>query len=86
MWAHLDCRPHILARVFEDGQQYGDPYRFTMSLRLDDSDTVSVVGITERNVPTSEEARAIHRALKDNGFTVMRQRNTGCNPGEKELK
>jgi hypothetical protein len=66
-------------RVFDQGKAYGDPYRFIITVKWLDPETVELIGATQ--APTPSEWRAIKEALIAGGVKfVTWVRKSGANP------
>jgi hypothetical protein len=90
MWAHIQtvgrCERQCsgLIRIFEDGQEFGEPYRYAFPFRVVDDETIEIYGVAGR-APTASEARAMLRAVRERGWRVSWRRVEGARPGKHEM-
>ena len=90
LWAHVErvgfCEESCsgLIRIFEDGQTWGDPYRYAFPFRMVDHHTIELYGIAGR-APTPAESRAMLAECKRRGWSVMRHRRAGARLGIKYI-
>jgi len=86
LWAHVERVGHCegkcsgLIRIFEDGQEWGDPYRYVFPFRMIDEKTIELYGVIGR-APTIGEVRAMAEACRARGWRVVFQRQCGVKPG-----
>jgi hypothetical protein len=86
LWAHVErvgwCEQACsgLIRIYEDGDTWGDPYRYAFPFRMVADDTIELYGIAGR-APTIEEARTMLAEVKQRGWRVVRERKSGWKPG-----
>ena len=78
-WGHVEWYDGGLVRVFEDHQQFGDPYQYVMPFKKVDDETVELVGVTRP--PTISQARAILLALQREGLRIRKFRFRGAMTG-----
>lgn len=86
MWAHIErcgrcdkqCGGRV--RVFEDGQQFGDTYRYIFSFTMIDDQHIMVDGMAAR-APTAAEMRAALEACHAQGLRVLQHRHSGARQG-----
>ncbi len=55
MWAHIEPLAGVL-RVFADGDQYGEPYVWSATVRYLDAQTVEILGIQSAPQPSTWRA------------------------------
>ena len=75
--AHLEMIGGII-RVFDEGQKFGDPYEYCITLRTLSHDKVEMIGVTVS--PSPSQWRAIYKCLKDHNFksfVISRKRPDG---------
>lgn len=75
--AHLEIIGGLI-RVFPEGQSFGDPYEYAVTLRTVSVDKVEMIGVTAS--PTPSQWRAIYQCLKEHGFKsfiITRKRDDG---------
>ena len=90
MWAHVKTHGQCprqcsgICRVFEDGQQFGDPYRYAFAFQMIDETTAEIVGISVRP-PKPSEVRVALRAAKMLGWRVVRERKSGARQGMRDI-
>jgi hypothetical protein len=90
MWAHIEQHGQCLrqcsgiARVFEDGQVFGDHYRYAMKFHKISDTEIEVIGVTQP--PTMQEAHAIARAFRAAGLRVRRDRKSGARQGLRPIR
>ena len=65
MQAHLEPQT-LIVRVFDDGNQHGDPYRWSATATLVAPGTLEFAGAMR--APTAGEWRALMRELKRLGY------------------
>jgi hypothetical protein len=76
--AHIEPLAGVI-RVFDCGRSYGDPYRYAVTVRWLDRQTVELVGALR--APAPSEWRAIRDALVAAGVArVVMIRKGGANP------
>ena len=76
--AHIEPLAGVV-RVFDAGRSYGDPYRFAVTVRWINRQTVELVGAIR--APAPSEWRAIRDALLAAGVSsVVMVRKGGANP------
>ena len=82
--AHIEPLAGVV-RVFDAGLSYGDPYRFAVTVRWINHDTVEFVGALR--APAPSEWRAIRTALMEFGVrNVVWVRKSGANPRTVRLR
>lgn len=64
MHAHIEPLTSLI-RVFDEGTEFGDPYRYCVTAKWHDRETVELVGTLRAPLPS--ERRAIMSALKSQG-------------------
>lgn len=67
MKAHLEPQT-LIVRVFDDGSEYGDPYRWACEAVLVQPSVVELRGAMR--APTPAEWRAIYAALRESGYAL----------------
>ena len=67
-------------RIFEDGVEWGDPYRYAFPFRMVDDHTIELYGIVGR-APTIAEVRALATECRRRGWKVIWDRKCGTMPG-----
>ena len=88
-WAHIErfgsCERQCsgVMRIFDDGQQFGDKYRYSFSFRMVDDATIELYGIVGR-APTIGEVRALATECRRRGWKVIWDRKCGARPGKHE--
>jgi len=70
-----------MLRVLPEGQQYGDPYCWSVAFRVVDEATIEFVGAHE--APRQCQVRAIVRSLRERGLRVLRERKSGACTGKR---
>ncbi len=89
MWAHVErvgfCHESCsgLIRIYEDGQVWGDPYRYAFPFRMVDDHTIELYGVAGR-APTIAEVRALADECRRRGWRVNFDRKCGARPGRHE--
>lgn len=73
-----------MCRVYEDGQVFGDPYRYAFEFIMVEDGVAEIVGIAVRP-PTVDEVRCALRAAKEAGLRVVRDRKAGVRHGLREI-
>ena len=85
MWADVQRFRGGLIRVFKDDAKYGDPYTYAFTFKEIEDGLVEVVGV-HGLPPTLSEGKAMLKAAKEAGLTVMKNRRSGANPGMREIR
>jgi hypothetical protein len=93
VWGHVarygrcekQCSGYI--RIFDDGQGYGDKYRYVFPFHMVAEDAIELGGIGGKGQrpPTAAELRAALRACKEAGLKVLRERKAGRRRGVREI-
>ena len=93
-WAHIErfgsCERQCsgVMRIFEDGQQFGDSYRYVLHFRFVADNVVELFGVansTDGRPPTVSEARAALLEFSRRGWRVVRDRKAGARQGLREI-
>lgn len=91
MYAHIQRRGrcknkcHGYIRIFDDGKvPFVDAYRYIFPFEFVDDGVIEITGIVDR-APTPSEGRAMLRAVKEQGWRVVRDRKEGARQGLREI-